>query len=185
VTPLSHVYPARPREDAKGSEPRSTCGSVGPRRTTFSAGRGGRADLHRPRRRARPPQHRGHVEALAHIDDVVDPIRPTRHRKPAGLVEQGQAEVPSESGRSSSSALEPPSVTATTPGISASRSTSHNMTHHFSHAPMQTVLAKASRPGRASCQAAKGVPCLGVNATAQRRMGVRCAEGEGAGVRRR
>jgi hypothetical protein len=36
----------------------------------------------------RPQQHRGHVQAIAHVDDVVDPIRPAGHRKPAGLVEQ-------------------------------------------------------------------------------------------------
>jgi hypothetical protein len=36
----------------------------------------------------RPQQHRGLIQFLADIDDVVDPIRPARHREPAGLVEQ-------------------------------------------------------------------------------------------------
>jgi hypothetical protein len=36
----------------------------------------------------RPQQHGGHVQFLAEVDDVIDPICPARHREPAGLVEQ-------------------------------------------------------------------------------------------------
>ena len=36
----------------------------------------------------RPQQRRGHVQFLADVDDVVNPICPARHREPAGLVEQ-------------------------------------------------------------------------------------------------
>ena len=36
----------------------------------------------------RPQQRRGHVQFLADVDDVVDPIGPARDREPAGLVEQ-------------------------------------------------------------------------------------------------
>jgi len=36
----------------------------------------------------RPQQHGGHVQFLADVDDVVDPICPARRRKPAGLVEE-------------------------------------------------------------------------------------------------
>ena len=36
-------------------------------------------------------QHGGHVELLAEVDDVVDPVRPARYREPAGLVEQQPA----------------------------------------------------------------------------------------------
>src|SRR5262245_31059231 len=39
----------------------------------------------------RPQQYRGHVQFLAAVDDVVDPICPAGHRKPAGLVEQEPA----------------------------------------------------------------------------------------------
>jgi hypothetical protein len=36
----------------------------------------------------RRQQRRGHVQFLADVDEVVDPIRPARDREPAGLVEQ-------------------------------------------------------------------------------------------------
>jgi hypothetical protein len=39
----------------------------------------------------RPQQHRGHLQLLADADDVVDPLRPAHHPKPAGLVEQQPA----------------------------------------------------------------------------------------------
>ena len=39
----------------------------------------------------RPQQRRGHVQFLADVDNVVDPICPARHREPAGLVEQQSA----------------------------------------------------------------------------------------------
>jgi hypothetical protein len=35
-----------------------------------------------------PQQRRGHVQFLADVDDVVDPLCPARHREPAGLVEE-------------------------------------------------------------------------------------------------
>ena len=36
----------------------------------------------------RPQRRRGHIQFLADVDDVVDPVCPARHRKPACLVEQ-------------------------------------------------------------------------------------------------
>ncbi len=39
----------------------------------------------------RPQQYGGHVQFLADVDDVVDPVRPARHREPARLVEQQSA----------------------------------------------------------------------------------------------
>lgn len=39
----------------------------------------------------RPQDHRGHVQFLADVDDVVDPIRPALHREPAGPVEKQAA----------------------------------------------------------------------------------------------
>jgi hypothetical protein len=39
----------------------------------------------------RPQQRRGHLQVLADVDEVVDPIRPPGHRKPAGLVQQQPA----------------------------------------------------------------------------------------------
>jgi hypothetical protein len=42
-------------------------------------------------RAVRPQQRRGHDLSRADVDDVVEPVRPARHRKPAGLVEQQSA----------------------------------------------------------------------------------------------
>ena len=39
----------------------------------------------------RPQQHGGHVQFLAGVDDVVDPVGPALHREPAGLVQQQSA----------------------------------------------------------------------------------------------
>ena len=63
-----------------------------PRRTTWAAGRAVPVVLADPRHMAvRPQQYRGRVQFLAGVYDVVDAVRPARHREPAGPVEQQSA----------------------------------------------------------------------------------------------
>ena len=62
------------------------------RRTTWAGGRAVLLIFADPRHVAvRSQQHCGHVEFVAGVDDVVDPVRPAGHREPAGLVEQQAA----------------------------------------------------------------------------------------------
>jgi len=85
----------------RGSGPAPTSAGEGPFRATTVRSADGSAEppgqlaeqilliFTDPRHVAvRPQQRRGHVQFLADVDDVVDPVCPTRHREPAGLVER-------------------------------------------------------------------------------------------------